>query len=150
MPVLVYDPDDPDQVAFVQEATRYYQVYDGRSGRSARAVAGARASRAALHASRGARFRRRIPAHFDVQTDQRRIRFSNSLVSPRSDETYLVQVGVPLDQRDAALRRFMSLLIWSLPAGLLAVLIVGRWMAGMGACASRRSRAATDGDDRRR
>jgi heavy metal sensor kinase len=36
---------------------------------------------------------------------------------------------VPLDQRDAALRRFLSLLIWSLPVTLLAVLIVGKWMA---------------------
>jgi len=33
MPTLEYDHDDPDQVAFVQDATRYYQVYEGDSGR---------------------------------------------------------------------------------------------------------------------
>ena len=52
------------------------------------------------------------------------------LVASAVGERYLVQVGVPLDQRDAALRRFLSLLIWSLPVTLLAVLIVGKWMAG--------------------
>jgi heavy metal sensor kinase len=52
------------------------------------------------------------------------------VISPSAGERYLVQVGVPLDGRDAALQYFLTLLIWSLPIGLLAVLVVGRWMAG--------------------
>jgi heavy metal sensor kinase len=128
-PVLTYDHEDPDQVAFVQDATRYYQVYDATSGdllvqSQVLKPLGLHYTPAEVQA-----FVER-PGIFDVQTDQRRIRLSNSLVAPADGERYLVQVGVPLDQRDAALRRFVSLLIWSLPVTLLAVLIVGRWMAG--------------------
>jgi two-component system, OmpR family, sensor kinase len=129
MPVLVYAPDDPDQVAFIQEATRFYQVYDGRSG--ALLVQSPALEPLGLHYTPGeVHSFVSHPRTFDVQTDHGKIRFSNGLISPRSDETYLVQVGVSLDQRDAALRRFMTLLIWSLPAGLLAVVIGGWWMAG--------------------
>lgn len=44
MPMLLYDRDDPDQVVFVQDATRYYQVYDGSTGRLLLESAVARAS----------------------------------------------------------------------------------------------------------
>ena len=128
-PVLTYDPEYPDQFVFVQEATRYYQVYDATTGdllvqSHALEPLGLHYSSAEVHA-----FVER-PEVFDVQTDQRRIRLSNSVVASSVGERYLVQVGVPLDQRDAALRRFLSLLIWSLPVTLLAVLIVGKWKAG--------------------
>ena len=33
VPTLMYDRNDPEQVTFVQEATRYYQIYDASSGR---------------------------------------------------------------------------------------------------------------------
>ena len=38
-PAIVFDASDADQVAFVQEATRYYQIYDGEHGRLLVAVA---------------------------------------------------------------------------------------------------------------
>jgi heavy metal sensor kinase len=128
-PVLAYDPEDPDQVTFVQEATRYYQVYDANRGdlliqSPAFEPVGLHYTPTEVHTFV------EHPAVFDVQTDQRRIRVSNSVVAPAAGERYLVQVGVPLDQRDAALRRFLSLLIWSLPVTLLSVIVVGRWMAG--------------------
>jgi heavy metal sensor kinase len=128
-PVLAYDPEDPDQVTFVQEATRYYQVYDANRGDLL--IQSPALEPLGLHYTT-AEVRAFVehPAVFDVQTDQRRVRVSNSIVAPAAGARYLVQVGVPLDQRDAALRRFLSLLIWSLPVTLLAVLVVGRWMAG--------------------
>jgi heavy metal sensor kinase len=128
-PLLAYDRDDPDQAAFVQDATRYYQVYDGNSGRLL--VQSPSVRHLGLHyAPAEVRAFSEHPAAADVRTDLRRIRFSNSVISPAPGETYLVQVGVPLDPRDAALHRFFKLLLWSLPVGLLAVLVPGRWMAG--------------------
>ena len=128
-PVLAYDRDDPDQVAFVQDATRYYQVYDGISGQLL--VQSATLEPLGLHYTPGeVHGFLEHSTETDVTTDQRAIRFSNSVVTPSAGETYLVQVGVSLDGRDAARRRFMTLLIWSLPVGLMAVLAVGRWMAG--------------------
>jgi hypothetical protein len=38
MPVLVYDRNDPIAVAFIETATRYYQVYDANRGTSPGAV----------------------------------------------------------------------------------------------------------------
>ena len=32
MPSLVYDRNDPEEVAFIEKATRYYQIYDASSG----------------------------------------------------------------------------------------------------------------------
>jgi heavy metal sensor kinase len=129
LPLLAYDRDDPDQAAFVQDATRYYQVYDGNSGRLL--VQSAALEPLGLHYTPGeVRAFLEHAAVSDVQTDQRRIRFSNSVLSPSIGERYLVQVGIPLDGRDVALRRLLTLLIWSLPFGLVAVLAVGRWMAG--------------------
>ena len=129
VPVLAYDRDDPDQVAFAQDATRYYQVYDGNSGQLL--VQSPALEPLGLHYTpREVHVFLDHPTVSDVYTDQRRIRFSNSMLSPSPGERYLVQVGVPLDGRDAALRRFLSLLIWSLPIGLFVVLGVGRWMAG--------------------
>lgn len=128
-PALEYDPDDPDQVVFVQDATRYYQAYDANTGRLL--AQSAALEPLGLHYTPGeVRAFLEHPGVADVQTDQRRIRFSNSIISPAPGERYLVQLGIPLDGRDAALRRLLTLLIWSLPVGLIAVLAVGRWMAG--------------------
>jgi heavy metal sensor kinase len=128
VPSLTYDQNDPEQVAFVEEATRYYQVYDAKSGSL---IAQSPALEPlGVHYTPG-EVRKFVdgPGAFDIQTDRRKIRFSNDLVSAVSGDTYLLQVGVPLDQRDAALGRFRSLVMWSLPLGLLAVFVVGEWMA---------------------
>ena len=44
-------------------------------------------------------------------------------------QTYLLQVGTSLAAMDAALRRFLRLLLWGVPAGLLVAILAGRWMA---------------------
>ena len=44
-PAIVYDSTDPEEAAFVQRATRFYQIYDGDDRRAARAVGGDRAAR---------------------------------------------------------------------------------------------------------
>jgi heavy metal sensor kinase len=127
-PTLTYDRSDPDQATFVQEATRYYQVYDANSGRLV--VQSPALEPLGVHYTPNEvrAFRNQLGV-FDVQTDHGRIRMSNSLLSPTAAEAYLVQVGVSLDQQDAALERFVSLLLWSLPISLLVVAVVGSWMA---------------------
>jgi two-component system, OmpR family, sensor kinase len=128
-PALAYDRNDPDQVAFVQDATRYYQVFEVDTGRLL--VQSEALEPLGLHYTPGeVRAFVAHPVVSDIQTDQRKIRLSNSVISPASGGSYLLQVGVPLDARDAALRRLVALLTWSLPVGLIAVLGVGRWMAG--------------------
>lgn len=129
MPTLDYDRNDPEQVAFVQEATRYYQVYEAGTGRLL--VQSEAIEPLGLHYTPAevAAFIERSTTS-DIQTDRRRIRLSNTVIAAAPGQVYLVQVGVPLDGRDAALRRLVALLTWTLPVGLVAVLGVGRWMAG--------------------
>lgn len=128
MPTLDYDRNDPEQVAFVQEATRYYQVYEAGSGRLL--VQSDAIEPLGLHyTATEVRGFIEHPTTSDIQTDRRTIRLSNTVIAPAPGEAYLVQVGVPLDGRDAALRRLVALLVWSLPVGLVGVLGVGRWMA---------------------
>ena len=126
---LSYDRSDPGEAAFVQDAARYLQVYEIDSGRlveqsDALAPLGVRFAPGEIRAFVA------NPVDFDLRTERRAIRFSNSVVTDGESAAYLVQVGVPLDARDAALRRLLTLIAWSLPAGLVVVAGVGRWMAG--------------------
>lgn len=148
-PVLVYDKADPDQVAFVEAASRYYQVFDADTAdllaqSTAMQPLGLRYTPAEVKAFR------EHPHNVDVETDHGRVRLSNSLVSPGAGATYLLQVGVSLAKADSALARFLTLLLWSLPASMVLVLVIGRMMAGRSlaplADLARRTRAITVAD----
>ena len=141
---LSYDRNDPGEAAFIQDAARYLQVYETDSGRlveqsESLAPLGVRFAPGEIRAFVAS------PVDFDIHTERRAIRFSNSVVTDGEGAAYLVQVGVPLDARDAALSRLLTLIAWSLPAGLVVVAGVGRWMAG-GALApiARLARVARD------
>ncbi len=127
---LAYDRRDPGEAAFVQDAARYLQIYDAGSGRLVE-QSEALAPLGVGFAPGEVRAFAANPADFDIRTARRAIRFSNSVVAPdQGGATYLVQVGVPLDARDAALRHVLRLFSWSLPAGLVVLVGIGRWMAG--------------------
>jgi heavy metal sensor kinase len=129
MPVLDYDLADPAQVSFVEDATRYYQVYDVKTGRLL-VQSPALEPLGVQYTPDEVRAFGNQPRVQEVQTDQRRIRFSNSLISPGDGETYLLQVGVPLDLMVEALDQFLRLLLWSVPVGILAAALTSRWIAG--------------------
>lgn len=67
---------------------------------------------------------------YDVQTDRGRLRVSSTVVTPAAGVEYLLQVGFPLEQTDRAVANVERLLIWGSCLGLLASMLVGRWMAG--------------------
>jgi len=129
-PSVAFDPADPAQAAFVDEATRYFQIFDAASGE--------RLIRSDAVAPLGLDFTpvevrqfRDRPSAFDVHTDYGRIRLSNSVIEPGGGRRYLLQVGVSVEPMDAALHRFVILLSLGVPAGLLAAVLVGRWSAGL-------------------
>jgi heavy metal sensor kinase len=130
-PEIVYDTTDPEEAAFVQRATRFYQIYD--------ATTGALLSQSDAIAPLGLAFTpdevksfREQPRLHDVQTDYGRIRLTNSVITGDSpSQVFLLQVGASLAGSDGALRRFLELLLWGMPAGLLIAVVVGRWMAGV-------------------
>jgi heavy metal sensor kinase len=128
-PTVEYNTADSDQAAFIQEATRYLRIYDVATGRlllqsNGFAPMGARLSPEHVHANRA-----RL-APFDVSTQYGRVRISNSAIRDRNGREYLVQVGVSLNNMDAALSRYRDLLLWLLPGALLIAAAAAWWLAG--------------------
>jgi two-component system heavy metal sensor histidine kinase CusS len=141
-PSLAYDREDPDQVSFVEGATRYYQVYDAATGELV--VQSPALAPLGLHYTpEEVKTFSEAPGIHDMQTDHGRVRLSSSVLSPGTGRTYLLEVGVPLDAMDAALRRFVRLLLWSVPTGLVLALLTGRWMAARALAPLARMAAAT-------
>jgi heavy metal sensor kinase len=129
-PEIVYDSGDPEEAAFVQRATRFYQIYDAGSG-ALLAQSEALEPLGLAFTPREVKSFRDQPRLHDIQTDYGRIRLTNSVITEGASQVYLLQVGTSLAAMDGALRSFRSLLLWGMPAGLLIAVIVGRWMAGV-------------------
>ncbi|HVH27977.1 MAG TPA: heavy metal sensor histidine kinase [Vicinamibacterales bacterium] len=125
---IVFNENDPDQTAFVRKASRYYQVYDARDGRLIAespdmALLGLRLTPGEVSQRLAA------PATHDLQTAFGRYRVSSSSISPESGPRYLLQVAASLDPMDAALNRYLDLLLWRALPSLLATILVIWWMA---------------------
>jgi two-component system OmpR family sensor kinase len=129
VPVIVYDDTDPEEAAFVQRATRYYQVYDAQTG-SLLVQSDALAPLGLTFTPAEVKSFRDQPRLHDIDTDYGRVRLSNSIITEGSD-AYLLQVGISLAGIDNTLGRFLTLLLWGVPAGLLVAMITGRWLASV-------------------
>lgn len=128
-PAFVYDTHDPDASAFIEEATRYYQVFDAATGRllvQSRAFDAAGVDYTPAEVSV---FREQRSVH-DVQTDQGRVRISSTIIAPAPGQDYLLQVGLPLDRVDRSVAGLERQVWWGIALGLAASAVLGRWMAG--------------------
>jgi len=125
---VAFDASDNDQAAFVHEATRYYQVYDGGTGRLLTESSGL--APLGLHLTPGeVQAFRAEPRPFDIATEYGRLRISNSVRTVADRGTYLLQVGVSLAPMDAALARYRDLLLWCVPAALLVAAAAAWWLS---------------------
>ena len=118
-PSIDLNPNDSDQVAFVQEATRYYQIYDVQTGQLVFQSAGLAPLGLQLARDEVREYSSRGP--FTISTDYGRLRISNSVIPGEPGRRYLLQVGVSLRGIDNALERYRRLmLLLALPALFLA------------------------------
>lgn len=124
---VVFDQSDPAEAAFVDEATRYYQVFDASSGDLLVQSDALRPMGLEFTPSEVWQFRDQLRTS-EVRTDYGRLRLSNSVLTSPEGKTYLLQVGVSLAAMDRVLERFLILLVVSVPAGLFAAFLIGRWM----------------------
>ncbi len=129
-PTVTFDQTDPAQAAFVEEATRYYQVFNARTGELLAQSDALRPLGLEFTPEEVRQFGER-PVSLDLDTDYGRIRLSNSVLTPAASQNFLLQVGVSLAPMDAALKRFFILLVMSVPAGLIVTFVIGRWLAGV-------------------
>src|SRR6185436_17270320 len=93
-PEIVYDSSDPEEAAFVQRATRFYQIYDASSG-ALLAQSDAIAPLGLTFTPAEVKSFREHPRLHDVQTDYGRIRLTNSVITGNTPaEVFLLQVGL--------------------------------------------------------
>jgi heavy metal sensor kinase len=128
-PTLVYNDDDHEEVAFINDATRYFQVYDGNTGALLMQSPGIESLGLRYTPAEVLEFRA-TPELQDIQTDRGRFRLSTTVISPTPSDAYVVQVGELLDRVDATLVGFDRLLLWRILAGLAFAAVAGRWLAG--------------------
>ncbi len=130
-PTLIYDDTDPEEAAFVQRATRFYQVYDSKDGKLLVQSDGLAPMGLTMAPDEVKSFSGNPHHTVDYETeDYGRIRLSNSLITDDAGGTYLLQVGFPLKvAMDDPLNHFLKLLLWGVPIGLVVAFVFGRWMA---------------------
>ncbi|MGE3887514.1 MAG: sensor histidine kinase [Vicinamibacterales bacterium] len=124
---VVFDPADNDEAAFVQQATRYYQIYDAADGHlmaeSGLAPFGLELTPSEVQAFRA------DPKPFDITTEYGRLRLSNNPGTTPDGRAYLLQVGASLAPMDQTLGRYRSQLLWRVPVALLFTLVVAWWLS---------------------
>ncbi len=127
-PEVQYDASDAQETAFVQRATRFYQIYDGTTG-ALLVQSEAIEPLGLTFTPMEVKSFHDEPRLHDIQTDYGRVRLTNSVISGGPGRTYLLQVGASLAAMDSAVGRFRQLLLWGVPAGLLVAILAGRWMS---------------------
>ena len=128
-PVFEYDPNDPDEISFINTATRYYQIYDIRSTTLLAESDEFRASGIQYSAPDIEHYTQNQPSFIDVQSDQGKLRLRNE-VMPAGGGIYLLVVGASMQPMEEALRSFLEALAWIIPSGVLLVAIASWFMAG--------------------
>jgi heavy metal sensor kinase len=128
-PVLQYDANDPDEVTFINTATRYYQIYDIRTGKMLQQSDEFLATTVQYSVSDVAHYAQRAPSFVDIQTDEGKLRLRNVVV-PVNGVPYLLVVGASLQTVDDTLDSFSKKLAWLIPTGVLLAALASWFMAG--------------------
>jgi len=126
---LVYDANDAEEAAFIVDATRYFQVYDGKTGRLLRQSPGMASLGLNFTPTEVSEFRKAAGLR-DVQTDRGRLRITSTVISPPGGDQYLVQVGALLERLDASLGEFDRVLVIRTAGGVVLAALMGLIFSG--------------------
>lgn len=129
LPAFAYDPNDPDEVSFINTATRYYQVYEIRNGTVLAESDELRASGVQYSPQDLARYAQGPPTLIDLQTDQGKLRLRNEAV-PAEGDLYLLVVGASMRSMEDTLNSLLKALAWLIPTGVLLAAVASWFMAG--------------------
>ena len=129
-PVFVYDDKEPDQVSFVQAASRYFQLYDTTTGDLLAESPELEALGVQYSSNDVRQFAQTASAFNDLQTDQGRLRFRREIVTNYTGNRYLMLVGASLEPMQDTLAGFLGSMAWLIPTGMFLAAISAWWMAG--------------------
>jgi two-component system, OmpR family, sensor kinase len=128
-PFFEYDADDPDEAFFVESNTLYYQIFDRKTGE----LVDQSHELDLLDLDTDPENVQAIQSHkvfSDIDVGAVRLRFHNEIIRSPGGHFYLVQIGVRRDPMDAALKQFLFMTIFVVPAGLAIAAFACWWMAG--------------------
>ncbi len=126
-PVFQYDANDPDEAFFVETSTRYYQIFDHRSGEL---IDQSHELDLLDLETDPDKVRTIREGYSEAEAGAVRLLFRNEIIRGPGGRSYLVQIGVRRDFVEAALRQFMVMAAFIIPAGLAIAALASWWMAG--------------------
>ena len=129
VPRVEYNVNDTDQASFVNEATRFYRIYDAESGRLLYQSPDISPLGLSLTPGEIALLRSGTPPS-DIATPHGRLKIVSSPVASPGGRPYVLQVGVSLNAMDTALSRYRDLLLLLTPLALLTTAVAAWWLAG--------------------
>ncbi len=126
-PVVVYDTANPHLKYFLDDATRYYQLYDVSNGELLLESADSSMMHLALPPLQA----RRLVSGVEnsVAGQNGRLRFRSGLFQAKG-RSYLLRVGLSTEQDVEDLRELRKVLLWLLPITTVIASFVAWWMAG--------------------
>jgi heavy metal sensor kinase len=127
-PELVADPNDAEQMFFVQSAGRYAQIYDATTGEllyESRdlVILNLELTPAEVHQAA------RDQAIGEIENERIHLRVHNSLVRQPHGRVYLLRVGISMQPMHNALNQFRRTLLFLIPLGIIAAALAGWWIA---------------------
>jgi heavy metal sensor kinase len=128
-PILVYDSNDPEEVTFINTATRYYQIYEIRTGRLLLGSEELRTSAVEFSVSDIAHYAQTSPSFVDLHTDQGKIRLRYETI-PGEGNPCLLVVGASMQPVEETVNSFLEGLAWLIPSGVLLAAVASWFMAG--------------------
>jgi len=128
--IFVYDDKEPDQVSFVQGASRYFQLYDTKTGDLLAESPELEALGVQYSSNDVHQFAQAASGFNDLQTDQGLLRFRREIVTNYAGGRYLMLVGTSMEPMQDTLAGFLSSMAWLIPTGMLLAAISAWWMAG--------------------
>ncbi len=128
-PVFIYDPNDPDEVSFINTAARYYQIYQVGPGTLLSESEEMRATGIEYAAADVAQQAQHAPSTIDLHSDQGKLRLRNETLAVNRD-VYLMVVGASMQPMEETLNSFLEAFAWLIPAGVLLAAIASWFMAG--------------------
>jgi heavy metal sensor kinase len=125
---LIVNPHDREETYLIHNAARYYQVFRLPSGEllvqsQELDLLGVRLT------PDDARALARSHEYTDLQVEQERLRFDNSVIAGGNSPAFLVRVGIPMTPADNVRKEFLRSLLFLAPLGVFAAAVMGWEMA---------------------
>jgi heavy metal sensor kinase len=128
-PGFEYDENDPGEAFFVETSTRYYQIFNQATGD----LVDQSHELDLLNWDADPENRKPIQGSSTFSNEEAgsvKLLFHNEVVRSPQGPSFLLQIGLNRNPIDAALRQFLLMALFVVPAGLAVASVASWWVAG--------------------